>query len=125
MWDVFISHAREDKATVARPLAERLQMSGLTVWIDEQTLTLGDSLRQKIDEGLSQSKYGVLVLSPNFFAKKWPKRELDALFTREDAEGKVVLPVWHNISAEEVARAAPLLASRLAASTTEGLDYVA
>jgi hypothetical protein len=124
MWDVFISHASEDKASVARPLAERLEMCGLSVWIDEQTLTLGDSLREKIDEGLRQSRYGVLVLSPSFFAKRWPKRELDGLFTREDTEGKVILPVWHNISAEEVARFSPLLAGRLAVSTTKGLGHV-
>jgi HEAT repeat protein len=125
MWDVFISHAREDKTEVAKPLAERLQMSGLNVWIDAHTLKLGDSLREKIDEGLGQSRYGVVVLSPSFFAKKWPRRELDGLITREDAEGKVILPVWHNVSAEDVTRMSPLLASRLAVLTTEGLDRVA
>lgn len=125
MWDVFISHAREDKADVARPLAVRLQKSGLAVWIDEQTLALGDSLREKIDEGLSQSRYGVLILSPSFFAKRWPRKELDGLFSREETEGKVILPVWHNISAEVVAQASPLLAGRLAASTRDGIDSVA
>jgi TIR domain-containing protein/HEAT repeat protein len=125
MWDVFISHASEDKAAVARPLAERLKKSGLTVWFDEHALTLGDSLREKIDEGLSQSRYGILILSTNFFAKKWPKRELEGLLTREDAEGKVILPVRHQISEEEVARVFPLIAGRVAVSTTDGLDAVA
>ncbi|MFO0777975.1 MAG: TIR domain-containing protein [Nitrospira sp.] len=125
LWDVFISHASEDKVSVARPLAELLQRSGLAVWLDQHTLKLGDSLREKIDEGLGQSRYGVVIVSPSFFTKKWPKRELDGLFTREDVQAKVILPVWHEVSAEEVTRASPLLASRLAVSTSEGLDRVA
>ena len=68
-YDVFISHASEDKADVARPLAAHLQKLGLRVWLDEFELTLGDSLRRKIDHGLSKSKYGLVILSPAFFSK--------------------------------------------------------
>lgn len=126
MWDVFISHASEDKESIAKPIAERLQSAGIGVWLDTQTLALGDSLRKKIDEGLSQSRYGVIILSKHFFAKRWPQRELDGLLAREDVEGrKVLLPVWHDVSAEQVASFAPLLAARLAVSTAEGLDHVA
>jgi hypothetical protein len=78
--DFFVSHATEDKA-VARPLAERLRRAKYKVWYDEFELRLGDSLRESIDQGLAASRYGILVLSPHFFAKPWPKEELDALTT--------------------------------------------
>lgn len=121
LWDVFISHASEDKAAVARPLAERLQEVGLRVWLDEAQLRVGDSLRAKIDEGLAQSRYGVVILSRAFFEKKWPQRELGALFSRPSA----VLPVWHNLHADDVASLSPMLADIIAASTEDGLDIVA
>lgn len=67
--DVFICHASEDKDLVARPLAELLRGHGVAVWYDEFSLTVGDSLRRKIDRGLSDSRFGVVLLSPDFFRK--------------------------------------------------------
>ncbi|QDT03875.1 TIR domain protein [Rubripirellula lacrimiformis] len=124
-FDTFISHASEDKDEVARPLAQKLQELGATVWLDEFELTLGDSLRRKIDEGLAQSRFGVVVLSPSFFAKEWPNKELDALVAREDGRGKVILPVWHKISSDDVVAYSPLLAGKLAVTTSLGIDNVA
>jgi len=69
-WDIFISHASEDKVTVARPLAAALRRAGVRVWLDEHELRVGDSLSEKVDEGLSQSRFGVVILSPGFFAKR-------------------------------------------------------
>jgi TIR domain len=119
-WDVFISHASEDKDAFVRPLANALVASGLTVWYDEFTLRVGDSLRQKIDQGLAASRYGVVILSLNFFAKEWPQQELDGLYAREVAGVKVILPVWHNITADEVRQYSPLLAGKLAATGDVG-----
>jgi len=124
MWDVFISHAWEDKESVARPLAEALIKAGLEVWYDEYTLTLGDSLRKSIDHGLSHSKYGVVILSPSFFEKKWTEFELSALITRETSTEKVILPIWHQISRDEIKLHSPLLADRIGVSTTLGLEVI-
>jgi hypothetical protein len=123
-WDVFISHASEDHETVARPLAERLRAAGLRVWIDEQVLVLGDSLRRHIDKGLASSEWGVVIVSPHFLDKEWPQAELDALISRELSGQRTLLPVWHDISADEIARRAPLLAARLGVDTARGLDTV-
>jgi formylglycine-generating enzyme required for sulfatase activity len=123
-WDVFISHASEDKETVARPLAEALVRRGVRVWFDAEQLTLGDSLRRSIDEGLAKSRYGLVILSKHFFAKEWPKKELDALVAREDGKAKVILPIWHGISASDIASYSPILADKLAISTVEGLEKV-
>src|ERR1700753_2303469 len=124
-WDVFVSHASEDKESVARPLSNHLAGYGLKVWLDESELHLGDSLRIKIDTGVAHSRFGIVVLSPAFFAKTWTKSELDGLVAREIEGVKVVLPIWHNLSHEEIKRWSPILAGRLAASTQEGLSRVA
>lgn len=124
MWDVFISHAAEDKDAIARPLAEALATAGLRVWYDDHTLRLGDGLRQTIDEGLAASRYGIVILSPSFFAKAWPRRELDGLTTREMSGGKTILPVWHQVTRAEVERFSPALADKLGVSTGQGLEVV-
>lgn len=124
-WDLFISHASEDKEEIARPLAALLESRGHKVWFDECELTLGDSLRQRIDQGLVQSRFGIVILSPSFFAKEWPRKELDGLVAREDSQQKVILPVWHGIDSTDVAKFSPLLAGRLAVSSTRGLAAIA
>ena len=125
LFDVFISHASEDKDDFVRPLADALTTMGLRVWYDEWTLRIGDSLRQKIDNGLASADYGVVVLSRGFIAKKWPQAELDSLFARETQGRKVILPVRHNVTHEEVIRHWPLLAGKLAACSDEGVESVA
>ena len=124
-FDVFISHASEDKAVVARPLSEALSQAGYRVWLDESELTLGDELGRKIDLGLTEARFGLVVLSPSFFAKEWPRKELDGLVARETADGqKVILPVWHRVTFADVLAYSPILASRLAVSTSDGLPAV-
>jgi hypothetical protein len=123
-WDIFISHASEDKDAVARPLYESLTAIGLRVWYDEFTLKLGDSLRQSIDYGLANSRFGIVILSPNFFEKNWPKNELDGLFSRETGKNKIILPVWHNIDKATIIRYSPMIADRFAVATNRGLDIV-
>lgn len=123
--DVFISHASEDKTSVARPLSDLLRQMGLRVWLDEAELRIGDSLRRSIDSGLARCRFGVVIVSPNFLSKEWPQKELDALVARENGSEKVILPVWHDMSRGELAKRSPLLADRLAGDTRHGLEQVA
>ena len=119
-YDVFISHAGEDKDEVARPLADALRARGLVVWFDEFELRIGDSLRRKIDKGISGSRFGVVVLSPSFFSKGWPNYELDGLVTIGVTSGRsVVLPVWHKVTHKDVASYSPSLAGLLARTTAD------
>jgi hypothetical protein len=123
--DVFICHASEDKEDFVKPLANALVREGLRVWYDEFELHLGDSLRRSIDRGLRDSRFGIVVLSHGFFSKEWPQRELDGLAARETSGGeKVILPIWHNITKEDVLRYSPTLADRVAISSTKGLKAV-
>lgn len=117
VFDVFISHASEDKDEVVRPLANALRAGGLSVWYDEFELKIGDSLRRKIDKGLSSSRFGIVVLSKPFLGKGWTNYELDGLVTRSVTGEQVLLPIWHNISKQEVISYSPSLADKLARST--------
>jgi hypothetical protein len=123
-WDLFISHASEDKDEVARPLADEFIKLGLSVWYDEYTLTVGDSLRRCIDRGLAGCRYGLVILSPHFFQKEWTQKELDGLVAREDGSEKRILPVWHNVTRSEVVAFSPPLADKLGVSTSKGLKHV-
>jgi hypothetical protein len=123
-WDLFISHASEDKDDVARPLADRFIELGLSVWYDEYTLTVGDSLRRCIDRGLAGCRYGLVILSPHFLQKEWTQKELDGLVAREDGTEKRILPVWHNVKRTDIVAFSPPLADKLGVSTAKGLDHV-
>jgi hypothetical protein len=125
-YDIFICHASEDKTAVVVPLVEELVKRGLRVWVDYRELCLGDRLRQRVDEGLANSRFGVVVVSPSFFAKRWPQSELDGLVALEMADGKKrILPIWHEVEHGLVAAYSPMLAGRLAVKWNEGLDKVA
>lgn len=119
VWDVFISHATEDKDEVARPLADHLHGLGVSVWLDVLELKIGDSLRRKIDHGLAHSRFGIVILSRHFFAKQWPQYELDGLVTRQNSGEQSLLPIWHEITKAEVVAASPSLADKIARSTSQ------
>ena len=111
-WDVFVSYASEDK-TFARKIARGLQEAGLKVWFDEFALEAGDSLRRSIDRGVKDSEYGVVILSPSFFKKEWPQKELDGLIARDDGQKKVIIPIWYKATADDVRDYSPSLADKL------------
>lgn len=117
LYDVFISHASEDKEGFVAPLVEELQNSGIKVWYDSLELQWGKGLREQIDNGIKRSKFAILVLSKNFFAKKWPQRELDGILAKEEITGATPLPIWYDISYEEVFDYSPTLSSLYSLST--------
>jgi hypothetical protein len=119
-FDVFISHASEDKGEVVFPLANQLRSIGVRVWYDDFELTVGDSLSRSIDHGLAQSSFGIVVISPAFLKKNWPEYELRGLISKEIGGRKVILPIWHNVTRQEVLEYSPPLADKLALSTDGG-----
>lgn len=125
LYDVFICHASEDKDSFVRPLAEKLRENHVEVWYDEFSLKVGDSLRRSIDKGLSKSRFGIVVLSKNFFKKEWPQRELDGLVQIEtNKRTKNILPIWYGITHEEVLTYSPTLADKYALPSDKGLDFI-
>jgi hypothetical protein len=117
-WDVFVSHASEDKVAIARPLAEALREHGVSVWLDEVEMKIGDSLRRKIDQGIRSSRFGVVIFSEQFFAKGWTQYELDGLVTRTVSGEQNLLPIWHGVTKADVMRQSPSLADKVALSTS-------
>jgi hypothetical protein len=119
-YDVFISHAWEDKEAVARPLARLLERMGLSVWYDEALLRPGDSLSSRVDEGLANARFGVVVLSKSFFDKDWPKYELSGLKTRQIRGEQIIIPIWHDITIDDILTHSPPLADLLGLKTADG-----
>ena len=118
-YDVFISHAWEDKEEFVDEFVSELELLGIKAWYDKQRICWGDSMRAKIDEGLRKSRFGVVVISLNYIAehKYWTKAELDGLFQLESVNGKTILPIWHKITKKEVMAYSSIIAGRLAMST--------
>ena len=123
-WDAFIVHAFEDQASFVEALAEELGRISVRVWYAPWSLKVGDSLRAKIDAGLLSSAYGIVVLSPHFVGRPWQQWELDGLFALE-AQGSILLPVWHDVTLEQVRSFSPMLAGRMAISSSAGIPAVA
>src|SRR2546423_431133 len=117
-YDAFISHAVEDQEAFVRQLASTLAAFGVSVWYSEFALQVGQSLSRSIDRGLSQSQYGIVVVSTHFIAKKWTEYELRGLTYRESVEDRdVILPIWHGVTKEDVVLFSPSLADKMALNT--------
>jgi hypothetical protein len=121
---LFLSHASEDKDSLVRPLRDKLRETGFEVWYDEDSLIVGQSLLHQISTGLKSVDYGVVVLSPHFFDKKWPQQELDGLLALETTERKIIIPIWHNVTEDQVRAYSPILAGRLGSLSSKGIDQV-
>lgn len=117
-YDVFVSHSTEDKESFANEFVQLLQTDfGLKVWYDAISIKWGDSIRAEIDKGLKKSKFGVVILSRSYISKYWTNYELEGLFQRESNGGKLILPIWHNITKQEVQNFSPSLAGKMAMNT--------
>ncbi|MCP3685740.1 MAG: toll/interleukin-1 receptor domain-containing protein [bacterium] len=123
----FISHDSRDTEEIAMPLAIELSAKGVPVWFDEFSLQLGDSLRESIEKGIKETNYCILILSKNFLANNgWTKTEFDSVFTKElVTQKKIMLPIWHDISKEEVYEYCPSLVDRKAVKWSSGVESVA
>ena len=62
-WDIFISHASEDKDEIATPLYNRLKKLGLKIWYDIHEIQYSDNVISKISYGLENTSYFIIILS--------------------------------------------------------------
>jgi TIR domain len=122
----FICHDTRDKDAVARPIALGLEKRMCWVWFDEYSLNVGDSLRESIERGIKECNRCILVISKHFLGNSgWTKREFDSIFTRELLEKKrLVLPVWHDVTAQAVYEYSPSLLDVYALNWEMGEDEV-
>lgn len=121
-FDCFVSYAGEDRAMV-RLLIEALMARTIQVWWDKGQITIGDRLSEKIDDGLSRSRYGLVIVSPSFIAKRWPNAEIRALLNRTVQSGqKVILPILVDLNHDQFAATYPLLADIVSTTFNGDID---
>lgn len=91
--DIFLSHSSDDGEFALR-LATDLNVCEVDVWIDKWEIEPGDSLYDKISEGIQNSKFVALLFSESFIKKKWSSNEVKAAFSREiNKNRKVIIPL--------------------------------
>ena len=123
-WDMFVSHASDDKSELVRPLVQELVGRGLSVWFDELSLRAGDRLSESIDRGLAESSHAVVVLSPAYLRKDWTRHELAGLLQRFIARRMTLIPIWHRINHDEVIRFSPSIADVVALRSEQGVPWL-
>ncbi len=107
-FDVFISYAREDGDSVARPLSSELEALGVTVWLDRYQCRPGDLLSSKIARAIQDSRFAVVVLSPRYLEKEWTRRELSQLI--ESHRGRLI-PLLRDLEVGALQDFSPTLAN--------------
>ncbi len=102
-YDVFISHANVDKIEYVEQLKQSLDKLKINIFYDKDTLEWGDKWKDKILEGVNQAEFAIIVISENFFGREWTEKELNEFLNRQNKNGqKTILPIIHNISAEQL-----------------------
>lgn len=119
-FDIFLSHATEDKDTIAIPLKDELEKLGLKIWMDvDRSNELSTSgLRREIDSAIYNSNYAVIILSPNYMRKPWTNREFDGITAMEMAKKQTLLCVWHHVTLDAILEYSPPIANKYAHETT-------
>ena len=118
-YDVFISHASEDKKEFVDHLVQSLKDKNINVWYDTDQLTWGKSVRTNIDKGLYNCKFAIVVISEYYISKTWTRREFNALYSFDKRAEEFILPIWHNISEERVREFSPMLMDNKAMKSNE------
>ena len=116
--DVFLCHAWDDRQGPAKELHDLLVAAGVKVWFSEKDLGLGVPMMRAIDKGLSNSRIGLVLVTPALLARL-PKesvadKELSALLA-----GNQLVPIVHNTTYGALRNVSPLLASRTGLDTAE------
>ncbi|MCR5323880.1 MAG: toll/interleukin-1 receptor domain-containing protein [Lachnospiraceae bacterium] len=100
-YDVFLSHANADKLSYVEDLKKSFDKLGIKVFYDKDSIEWGDKWKDKINNGLQNCRFGVIVISENFFDRKWTELELKELLSRQKESGqKLVLPILYNTTSD-------------------------
>ena len=122
-YDVFVSHANANKQSFVDSLYDQLNRLRIRIWYDSTEIDWGDGLKEKIQEGLSKCRFGIVILSPEFIERKWTNQELSELLTRQnESHEKVVLPLLYNLTVEQMKEQYPVLGDIKAREVREDED---
>ena len=110
-YDVFISHANKDKEDLVEELYQSLKALGISIFYDKESLEWGDKWKDKILDGTKKAEFAIIVISENFFDREWTEKELNEFLNRQNRNGqKLILPILHNITAEQLKEKYPSVA---------------
>lgn len=110
-FDVFISHANKDKEDLIEELYQSLNTLGVNIFYDKESLEWGDNWKDRILNGTKKAEFAIIVISENFFDREWTERELAEFLNRQNRNGqKLILPILHNITTEQLKAKYPLVA---------------
>jgi hypothetical protein len=123
-YDVFISHAVEDKLIIANELFKRLEEASLSIWYSGRELKVGDSIEESIRRNLSLSRYAVVIFSQHYLSKNWTMKELYLLLGHEIAKRKVILPILLDVTVADLAKKDIAIADKFAIPFEKGMDYI-
>ena len=117
-FDVFLSHANQDKEEIVESLYISLKKLGVNIFYDKESLDWGDNWKSKIIEGTNKSEFAIIVISENFFGREWTEKELQEFLNRQNRVGqKIILPILHNTTIDQLYKKYPLVADLQAIST--------
>ena len=110
-YDLFLSHANRDKIDFVDNLYDSFVKLGINIFYDKDSLEWGDNWKDKILNGTQKSEFAVIVISENFFGREWTEKELSEFLNRQNRNGqKLILPILHNISFEQLQKHYPNVA---------------
>lgn len=110
-YDVFISHANNDKEELIEELYSSLNRLGIKIFYDKESLIWGDEWKKQILNGVSKAEFAIIVISKNFFDREWTEKELAEFLNRQNRNGqKLILPILHNISMKQLKNKYPSIA---------------
>ena len=126
-YDVFLSHANADKQDFVDELYNSLNKLGVKIFYDKESLEWGDNWKERILDGTKKAEFAIIVISENFFGREWTEKELSEFLNRQNRNGqKLILPIVHNITNEDLRKKYPRVAEIQAIdSHTRSCDEIA
>lgn len=121
--DVFISYATQDN-DFASEIAYRLKSNGLSVWFAPLTLKVGDKLLDSIENGIENSRNGILIISKCYLSKKWTKHEMDILIRQHIEFDKKLLQLWVDVDKTDIDKRHSTLSGLVAIEDTKNISQV-
>lgn len=108
VYDVFVSHANADKTDYVNELKLSLDKLNINIFYDKDSLEWGDNWKNRIYEGVEKAEFAIIVISENFFDREWTEKKLTEFLSRQNRNGqKIILPILHNITIEQLQKKYP------------------
>lgn len=117
----FLSYASEE-TELASKLVQGFSSKGIKIWYAPIELKVGDKVLDSIERGMKESEYAILLISNNYLNKGWTKYEMDVLIRENIEKDRKILPIWHEVTKEQVEEKISGLAGIFALNSAIGAE---